>query len=269
MISACVFITKGPYCATLSPRGRPCSTRHSTVSLPRLRSSQSCVASTCSAACSRTATGPICKPLPTKKYSMRCVALPAARGSVQRAPGASCSVQMATSASGLLAHDSGGGASGAPAPGSAPATTRTRVAWPSASTCSRRGMRSFQNMVKCGAAILLRAGRFSQTWNSSSGLGALAFSSGNISACWMPRPAVSHCTSPLPKRAAAPSESLWSISPRRTRVTVSKPRCGCTGKPGTRSPWYIEKPSWRLKSLPSARPPRAAAGTPCAPSPAG
>ena len=47
-----------------------------------------------------------------------------------------------------------------------------------------------------------------------------------------PRPAVSHWTSPRPKRAVAPSESEWSMNPRRTKVTVSKPRCGCWGKPG-------------------------------------
>ena len=48
----------------------------------------------------------------------------------------------------------------------------------------------------------------------------------------MPSPAVSHCTSPRPKRAVAPSESEWSMKPWRTNVTVSKPRCGCCGKPG-------------------------------------
>ena len=48
----------------------------------------------------------------------------------------------------------------------------------------------------------------------------------------MPRPAVIHWTSPWPKRAVAPSESEWSMKPRRARVTVSKPRWGCCGKPG-------------------------------------
>ena len=32
----------------------------------------------------------------------------------------------------------------------------------------------------------------------------------------MPPPAVSHCTSPRPKRAVAPSESEWSMRPWRT-----------------------------------------------------
>ncbi len=164
------------------------------------------------------------------------------------------SVQMATSASGCEAHDSGGGASGLGAPGSAPATTVTVVARPASSWWTRRGMRSFHSMVKCGSTILLRAGRFSQIWNSSSGLGAVALSSGNISECTMPLPAVTHCTSPPPNRAAAPSESEWSMSPLRTSVTVSKPRCGWPGKPGTVSPWYMLQPSLRLKSLPIWRP---------------
>ncbi|MNT11119.1 hypothetical protein D3C72_1459830 [compost metagenome] len=121
-------------------------------------------------------------------------------------------------------------------------------------------MRSFQSMVKCGSTILWRAGRFSQIWNSSSGFGAVASSSGNISECTMPLPAVSHCTSPPPKRAVAPSESEWSTRPLRTMVTVSKPRCGCEGKPGTVSPWYMLQPSLRLKSWPIWRPASEASG---------
>ena len=199
---------------------------------------------------------------------MRRVPWPVAAGSVQRAPGSRCSVQMATSASGWDAQDSGGGLSGASAPGSAPATTVTVVRRPSASRCCRRGMRSFHSMVKCGSTILFRAGRFSQIWKSSSGLGSVALSSGNISECWMPLPAVTHCTSPPPKRAAAPSESAWSMSPLRTSVTVSKPRCGWPGKPGTVSPWYMLQPSLRLKSLPIWRPSSGTAGAK-APSPAG
>ena len=76
----------------------------------------------------------------------------------------------------------------------------------------------------------------------------------------MPRPAVSHCTSPLPKRAVAPSESEWSMKPCRTIVTVSKPRCGCCGKPGTTSPWYIRQPSRPSKSWPMVRPASDASG---------
>jgi hypothetical protein len=76
----------------------------------------------------------------------------------------------------------------------------------------------------------------------------------------VPAPAVIHWQSPPPNRAAAPSESLWSIRPRRTKVTVSKPRCGCAGKPGTSRPWYIRQPSRGSKSMPSCRPASDAAG---------
>ena len=38
------------------------------------------------------------------------------------------------------------------------------------------------------------------------------------------------------------------MKPRRTMVTVSKPRCGCCGKPGTTSPWYMRQPSLPSKS---------------------
>ena len=44
------------------------------------------------------------------------------------------------------------------------------------------------------------------------------------------------------------------MSPRRTIVTVSKPRCGCCGKPGTTSPWYMRQPSLPSKSWPRLRP---------------
>ncbi len=80
-------------------------------------------------------------------------ALPRAAGStVCSAPASSRSVQMATSAA-CAAQDSGGG-SGAPAPSSAPATTVTVVPAPGRVPCSRRGMRSFHSMVKCGCTIL-------------------------------------------------------------------------------------------------------------------
>jgi hypothetical protein len=61
-------------------------------------------------------------------------------------------------------------------------------------------------------------------------LGSPFFTRGNISECTMPAPAVSHCTSPWPKRAVAPSESEWSMSPLRTSVTVSKPWWGVPGE---------------------------------------
>src|SRR3989344_4339704 len=156
MISACVFITNGPYCATGSPMGRPCSTRHSTAVVPVLVRVQSSVARTCSAAWRSTSCGPTRRLSPTKKYSMRCVVSPFAAGSVHSAPGSRCSVQMATSPSGWEAQNSGGGGSGSGAPGSAPDTAVTVVARPAASWCTRRGMRSFHSMGKCGAATKTR-----------------------------------------------------------------------------------------------------------------
>ena len=116
------------------------------------------------------------------------------------------------------------------------------------------------NIAKCGSTILSAAGRFIQIWNSSSGFGSSDSTSGNISACTMPLPAVIHCTSPRPYRAAAPSESEWSTRPRRTNVIVSNPRCGCCGKPGTSVPWYIRHPSMPSKSWPSWRPASDVAG---------
>jgi hypothetical protein len=78
------------------------------------------------------------------------------------------------------------------------------------------GVSWLHSIVKYGSTILSAAGRFSQIWNSSSGLGASWTSSGNISQWTMPLPAVIHCVSPRPKRAVAPSESLWSQNPVRT-----------------------------------------------------
>ena len=109
----------------------------------------------------------------------------------------------------------------------------TVVDRPSSSRCVRLGIDSFQSIVKYGSTILSAAGRFIQIWNSSTVLSPVGESSGNISLCTTPRPAVIHCTSPRPNRAAAPIESLWSMKPLRANVIVSKPRCGCSGKPGT------------------------------------
>ena len=160
---------------------------------------------------------------------------------------------MPRSLPGSLAQESGGGGR-AFLPSSVPAIHTTSVVLPRASVAVMRGMSSCQNMVKWGSAILCLAGRFTQIWNSSVGLGASVCKSGNISQCTMPLPAVSHCTSPPPKRAVAPSESEWSMRPLRTMVTVSNPRCGCDGKPGTVSPWYMLQPSLPAKSWPMLRP---------------
>jgi hypothetical protein len=48
--------------------------------------------------------------------------------------------------------------------------------------------------------------------------------------------------------------------PLRTKVTVSKPRWGWFGKPGTTLPWYMLKPSRPEKSWPMSRSPRGTAG---------
>ena len=58
------------------------------------------------------------------------------------------------------------------------------------------------------------------------------------------------------------------MKPRRTNVTVSKPRCGCCGKPGTVAPWYMRQPSIPAKSMPMSRPASEASG-PIASLPAG
>ncbi len=98
---------------------------------------------------------------------------------------------------------------------------------------SMTGMSSCHNIVKYGSAILSTAGRFSQIWNSSSGFGLVRLEQrehlGVDDA--LPRGEPLHVAA---RRSApvAPSESEWSIWPRRTKVTVSKPRCGCWGNPG-------------------------------------
>ena len=58
------------------------------------------------------------------------------------------------------------------------------------------------------------------------------------------------------------------MTPLRTYVTVSKPRCGCCGKPGTSVPWYMRQPSTPAKSAPISRPASGASG-PKRPLPAG
>ncbi len=50
------------------------------------------------------------------------------------------------------------------------------------------------------------------------------------------------------------------MKPERLMVTVSKPRWGWRGKPGTTSPWYIDQPSRAEKSCPICRPASDAAG---------
>ena len=84
-----------------------------------------------------------------------------AGGTSHDAPGSSAIDQMATSASGLAAHELGGGASGC-SPSSAPAITVIVTVRPLASRWTARGMSWSQNIVKYGATSLSRPGRFSQ-----------------------------------------------------------------------------------------------------------
>ena len=88
---------------------------------------------------------------------MRAVRASLTGGSVQDAPWSSVMSQIASSASGFAAHESGGGAGGS-APASAPAMTVTST--PAAGRCL--GTSRSQNIVKYGAANLDLAGKFTQ-----------------------------------------------------------------------------------------------------------
>lgn len=107
-----------------------------------------------------TSRSPMRRRLPRKKYSIRFVPGDAA-GSVNRAPGSIFMVQIATSLSGLEAHDFGGG-EGALASPSRPATTISSVAFPAASRSTILGIVWLQNIAKCGSANLSARGRFNQ-----------------------------------------------------------------------------------------------------------
>jgi hypothetical protein len=160
------------------------------------------------------------------------------------------------------AHESGGGGGGR-SPASSPAMTVTSVAARRSSVTTWRGRSSFHNIVKYGSTILSAAGRFSQIWNSSSGFGPSRVEQREHLAVHdaLARGEPLHVAAP--KRAVAPSESEWSMKPRRTNVTVSKPRCGCCGKPGTVVPWYMRQPSMPAKSMPISRPASDASGPIC------
>ncbi len=150
----------------------------------------------------------------------------------QRAPGSRCRCQMARSLSGCDAHECGGGGGGV-SPATEPATTVTCVVRPSSSTASSRGMSWSHSIVKCGSTSLSRGREVQPDLEQLDRVGLVARRAAGTSREWtMPSPAVTHWTSPRPKRAAAPSESEWSIRPWRTKVIVSKPRWGCWGKPG-------------------------------------
>src|SRR6185503_4132673 len=94
---------------------------------------------------------------PLKKYNVRTVRGSLAGGNVHSASASSVTSQMASSASGFAAQESGGGVGGC-ASASAPATTV--ISTPGAGLW--RGTSRSQNIVKYGAANLLLAGRFTQ-----------------------------------------------------------------------------------------------------------
>ena len=152
---------------------------------------------------------------PENAYSSRCDSGPAA-GIVQRAPGSKRRCQIATSASVFDAHEFGGGLGASALPRDPAITVMSTNASPSPLATTTVGVSWLHNIVKYGSTILSAAGRFNQIWKSSSGLGSSPDRSGNISQCTMPLPAVIHWVSPRPKRAVAPSESLWSQKPVRT-----------------------------------------------------
>ena len=90
------------------------------------------------------------------------------------APGSDARCQIATSASGRDAHEFGGGG-GRRRPASAPAMTVISVLRPVVVGGDvRAGCPRSHSIVKYGSTILSAAGRLSQIWNSSSGLGPLA-----------------------------------------------------------------------------------------------
>mmetsp|Transcript_29394 Transcript_29394/g.82126 ORF Transcript_29394/g.82126 Transcript_29394/m.82126 type:complete len:201 (-) Transcript_29394:319-921(-) len=195
-ISAWVFITKGPCCTTGSPMGRPWSMRHVAASLPEFLTSTASDATRSTLARRSRSCSPATSSLsPSTKYSERLASFPAlAGGSSNAPPGASWSIQTATSASSSHAQLLGGGRR-ACFPPTSPAQTVTVARPPSALTL---GICSAQCMVKNGSHILFLAGRLSQIWNRCAGLGWSSCSRGNISPCTTPPPAVIHCKSPLP-----------------------------------------------------------------------
>ena len=75
---------------------------------------------------------------------------------------------------------------------------RPSVARPRSSRAATTGVSRAHSIEKCGSTSFDSAGRLSQIWNSSSGFGASASSSGNISECTMPAPGGE------PLRVAAP-----------------------------------------------------------------
>ena len=206
-ISARVFITNGPYCATGSPIGRPCSSSSSHRSVRR-RDRQPLVGAQL-----RPRRGPGTSRPPT--VEPRCRGRSTACGWCRVARR-----RQRPRGAGVHARSS---RSRRPASGRARPRVRRRRQRLHARRARRRSRSTSRAAGRVGRRRrgdvlapqhrevrldqLVLAGRFSQIWNSSSGFGPVRSSSGNISEWTMPAPAVSHCTSPSPKRAVAPSES--------------------------------------------------------------
>ncbi len=139
--------------------GRPWSSSASQRSAPET-SGAGCWASMTARLPGATDTPATSSASPRKTYSAR-VTPGDAGGRVQRAPGSRFSVQIATSASSLAAHESGGGAPGA-RPSRAPATVITSVTRPASSVKRWTGTPSRHSILKYGATILCACGRLSQ-----------------------------------------------------------------------------------------------------------
>ena len=182
---------------------------------------------------------------------------------VHDAPASRRSTQIATSASSRAAHEFGGGDAGLASP-SAPATIGDAAAFEGDDGDVGRpqhGEVRLDHLVGCG-----------QVEPDLEQLGGV----------WLDRVdqrehlAVHDAgTGGQPLRVAAAeagrrTQRIGMVDqPLRTSVTVSKPRCGCCGKPGTSSPWYIRQPSRGSKSDPISRPASDSAGGPNRPLPRG
>ena len=107
----------------------------------------------------------------------------------------------------------------------APAMTRTRT--PAASVYCGTAAGAMSRYA--GAVILSAAARLTQSWKPA----MRPSSCSGISEWMMPRPAVIHWTLPGSSRPTLPTLSRWRMRPSSMIVTVSKPRCGWSGKPPT------------------------------------
>lgn len=154
-------------------------------------------------------------------------------------------------------------------PARKPATTVTVtvVVWPAASWWCRRGMVSFQYMVKWAGSILWLAGRFSQIWKSCSRLGPVGVQQGKHLRC-----AARRCRHPLHVAFAKAGHGAQRVGvverTLATRVMVPNP-VRVHGRAARFGRRYIFQPSWPLKSWPRLRPASRTHPEPYAPLPFG